>query len=100
VRLGLYLQELGSKNEIRVSDPEISQEAARRAGGYAGEEKAFYDWIMSNARMKEQISAPIFENKVIDFIFEQASVTERAVSADELKAAVEKAEDDDTSPAA
>jgi trigger factor len=101
VRLGLYLQELGSKNEIRVSDPEISQEAARRAGGYAGEEKAFYDWIMSNAQMKQQISAPIFENKVVDFIFEQASVTERAVSADELKAEVEKAEDDDdTSPAA
>ena len=57
---------------------------------YPGKEKEFSNFILNNNEAKQQISAPLFENKVVDFIFEVASVKEKEVSTEELKKIVEK----------
>jgi trigger factor len=92
VKLGLLLAELGSKNKIVVSEKETQDAIIQKAQEYPGQEKAFFEYIQKNPRAKEQLSAPLFEDKVIDFIIELSAVTEKTVSKDELKKAVEKVE--------
>ncbi|WP_425090984.1 trigger factor [Tropicimonas sp. S265A] len=94
VRLGLLLAELGQKNEITVTDAEMSQAIMNQARQYPGQEREFFEFIQKNAQMQQQLRAPIFEDKVIDYIFELAEVTDKDVSKDELQAAVEALEDD------
>ena len=92
VKLGLLLAELGSKNKLVVSEKETQDALIRKAQEYPGQEKAFVEYIQKNPEAREQLKAPIFEDKVIDFIIELSSVTEKKVSKDELKKAVEKIE--------
>jgi trigger factor len=89
VRLGLLLAELGTKNKIEVTDAEMSQAIMAEARRYPGQERQFFEFIQKNAAVQQQMRAPIFEEKVVDYIFELASITEKTVSKDELKAAVE-----------
>ncbi|MCC7322159.1 MAG: trigger factor [Rubellimicrobium sp.] len=89
VKLGLLLAEIGQKAEVRVTDQELTQAILNQARQYRGQERQFLEFIQQNAAARQQIQAPIFEEKVIDHIFAQANVTERAATADELKAAVE-----------
>ena len=92
VKLGLLLAELGSKNKIVVSDKETQEALMQKAKEYPGQEKAFFEFMQKNPQAKEQLKAPLFEDKVIDFIVELSSVTEKTVSKEELKKAVEKVE--------
>ena len=92
VKLGLLLAELGSKNKLVVSEKETQDALMKKAREYPGQEKAFFEFIQKNPQAKEQLKAPLFEDKVIDFIVELATVTEKFVSKDELKKAVEKIE--------
>jgi trigger factor len=92
VKLGLLLAELGSKNKIVVSEKETQEMVMRKAQEYPGQEKAFFEFLQKNPQAKEQLRAPLFEDKVIDFIIELSSVTEKSVSKEELKKAVEKVE--------
>jgi trigger factor len=92
VKLGLLLAELGSKNKIVVSEKETQEAVMQKAQEYQGQEKAFFEFIQKNPQAKEQLKAPLFEDKVIDFIIELSSVTEKNVSKEELKRAVEKIE--------
>jgi trigger factor len=92
VKLGLLLAELGSKNKIVVSEKETQEMVMRKAQEYPGQEKAFFEFMQKNPQAKEQLRAPLFEDKVIDFIIELSSVTEKSVSKEELKKAVEKVE--------
>jgi trigger factor len=92
VKLGLLLAELGSKNKIVVSDKETQEAVIKKSQEYPGQEKAFFEFMQKNPQAKEQLKAPLFEDKVIDFIVELSSVTEKTVSKDDLKKAVEKAE--------
>jgi trigger factor len=92
VKLGLLLAELGSKNKIVVSEKETQDAVMQKAQEYRGQEKAFFEFIQKNPQAKEQLKAPLFEDKVIDFIIELSSVTEKTVSKEELKKAVEKVE--------
>ncbi|MCR8550181.1 trigger factor [Salipiger sp. P9] len=89
VRLGLLLAEIGQKAEIEVTDAEMTQAIMNQARQYPGQERAFFDFVRQNAQMQQQLRAPIFEDKVIDHIAEQATVTEKEVSKDELQKAVE-----------
>ncbi|MDE3237397.1 MAG: trigger factor [Paracoccaceae bacterium] len=89
VRLGLLLAELGRKNEIEVTDAEMTQAVLAQARNYPGQERAFFEFVQQNAEMQQQLRAPIFEDKVVDHIVEKASVTEKEVSKDDLKTAVE-----------
>ncbi|MEL7113024.1 MAG: trigger factor [Pseudomonadota bacterium] len=94
VRLGLLLAELGRKNEIEVSDAEMTQAVMARARQYPGQERQFFEFVQQNPEMRQQIQAPLFEDKVIDYIFELAKVSEKEVSKEDLKAAVEAIEED------
>jgi len=94
VKLGLLLAELGQKNDIQVSDAEMSQAIMAQARQYPGQERAFFEFVQKNAGAQQQIRAPLFEDKVVDFVFEMSDVTDKEVSKDELKAAVEDLEEE------
>ncbi|SPJ22356.1 trigger factor [Palleronia abyssalis] len=95
VRLGLLLAELGRKNEIQVSDAEMTQAVMNQARQYPGQERQFFEFVQQNPQMRQQIQAPLFEDKVVDFIFDQAQVSENFVTKDELQKAVEAMEEED-----
>jgi len=84
VRLGLVLSEIGEKNKITVTDDEVSRAVIERARQMPGREKEVWDFYRNNANALAQLRAPIFEDKVVDFILELASVTEKKVSREEL----------------
>jgi trigger factor len=94
VKLGLLLAELGQKNEVQVSDAEMTQAIMNQARQYPGQEREFFEFIQKNPQAQQQVRAPLFEDKVVDFIFEMADTTDKDVTKDELKAAVEALEDD------
>jgi trigger factor len=89
VKLGLLLAELGQKNDVTVSDAEMTQAIMNQARQYPGQERAFFEFIQQNQAAQQQVRAPLFEDKVVDFIAEMAEVTEKEVSKDELKEAVD-----------
>ena len=94
VRLGLLLAELGNKAEVEVTDQEMTQAVMEQARQYPGQERQFFEFIQQNPQMQQQLRAPIFEDKVVDHIFAQVELTDKEISKDELKAAVEALEDE------
>jgi trigger factor len=84
VRLGLVLSEIGEKNKITVTDDEVSRALIERARQMPGREKEVWDYYRNNANALAQLRAPIYEDKVVDFILELANVTEKKVSREEL----------------
>jgi len=94
VRLGLLLAEIGRKNEITVTDAEMTQAVLNQARQYPGQERQFFEFVQKNPQMRQQIQAPIFEDKVVDHVFAQAQVKEKTVSKDALQKAVEKLEEE------
>ena len=84
VRLGLVLSEIGEKNKISVTDDEVGRAVIERARSMPGREKEVWDYYRSNAQALAQLRAPIYEDKVVDFILELANVTEKKVSRDDL----------------
>jgi len=94
VKLGLLLAELGQKAEVEVSDAEMTQAIMAQSRQYPGQEKEFFEFIQKNQQMQQQLRAPIFEDKVVDHIFEQAAVTDKKVDKTELQKAVEALDED------
>ena len=94
VRLGLLLAELGQKAEVEVTDAEMSQAVMNQARQYPGQERQFFEFVQQNPQMQQQLRAPLFEDKVVDYVFDQATVTEKEISKDELQKAVEALEDE------
>jgi trigger factor len=86
VRLGLILSEVGSRNKIEVSDDEVNRALLERVRQFPGQERKVYDFYRNNPQALAEIRAPLFEDKVIDFITELANVTEKPVSVEELYA--------------
>ena len=84
VRLGLVLAEIGEKNNIKVNDEELSRAAADRARQFPGQEQQVWEYYRKNPQALASLRAPIYEEKVVDFIVELASVTDKPVSRDEL----------------
>ncbi|MCA6110585.1 trigger factor [Bradyrhizobium cenepequi] len=84
VRLGLVLSEIGEKNKITVSDDEVGRAVIERARQLPGREKEVWDFYRNNAQALAQLRAPIYEDKVVDFILELANVTEKKVSKEDL----------------
>lgn len=89
VKLGLLLADIGTKAEVKVTDQELTQAVLNEARRYRGQERQFFEYIQNNAAARQQLQAPIFEDKVIDHIFATARVEEKEVGKDELKAAVD-----------
>jgi trigger factor len=94
VRLGLLLAELGQKAEIQVTDAEMTQAMMNQARQYPGQERQFFEFVQQNSQMQQQMRAPLFEDKVVDYVFELATVTDKEVSKDELQKAVEAMDDE------
>ena len=94
VRLGLLLAELGQKAEVEVSEAEMSQAIMAQSRQYPGQEKEFFEFMQKNEQMQQQLRAPIFEDKVVDHIFEKATVTDKKVNKTELQTAVEALDKD------
>lgn len=90
VRLGLLLAEIGRKAEISVTDAEMTQAVLAQARQYPGQERQFFEFVQKNPQMQQQLRAPIFEDKVVDFIVAGASVTDKDVSKEKLQEAIEK----------
>jgi trigger factor len=84
VRLGLVLARIGEQNGIAVSQEEMQRAITTRARQYQGQEQEAYNFLASNAQAQAEIRAPIFEEKVVDFIAELANVTERKVDRETL----------------
>ena len=89
VRLGLLLADLGRKNEITVSDQEMQQAVFAEAQKYPGQEKEFFEFIQKNEEVQQQLRAPLFEDKVVDFVFELSTISEKKVTKDALQKAIE-----------
>jgi trigger factor len=90
VRLGLVLAEIGRKAEITVTDAEMTQAVLGAARQYPGQERQFFEFVQKNPQMQQQLRAPLFEDKVVDFIVAGAKMKDKDVTKDALQKAVEK----------
>ena len=84
VRLGLVLAEIGRRAGVTVSDQELSNAIMAEARQYPGQEKQVFDFYRKNPNAAAQLRAPIFEEKVCDWLFENAKVTDEKVSKEDL----------------
>jgi trigger factor len=93
VRLGLLLSEIGQANGIEISTQEMSMLIQQAAAQYRPEDRErFVEFIRQDAMAQAQLRAPLYEDKVVDFLFDKAEVTERQVTREELEAAIEAEE--------
>lgn len=86
VRLGLLLADIGTKNEIQVPQEELQQAMIAEARKYPGQEQQVFNLFRENPQALESLRAPLFENKVVDYILELADVTDKPVTKEELMA--------------
>ena len=101
VRLGLLLSEIGQANNIQVSQQEMSMLMQQAAQQYRAEDRErFLQFVQSEPMAAAQLRAPLYEDKVVDFLFDKAAITEREVTREELEAAIEADEDTEAKPAA
>lgn len=95
VRLGLILSEIGRRNNLSVSDPELQKAVIAEAQKYPGQEKDVFDYYAKNRQALESLRAPLYEEKVVDYILELANIEEKAVSPEKLYELLEEDEDAD-----
>lgn len=96
VRLGLVLAEIGESNKIQVTEEEATRAVIERARQFPGQERQIWEFYTKNPQAIAELRAPIFEDKVVDYILGQADVTEDKVSKEELF----KEDDEEATPAA
>ena len=84
MRLGLVLAEIGEKNGIKVTDEQLTQAIVAQARMMPGQEQQVWDYYRNNPGALAAVRAPLFEDKVVDFLLELADVTEKRVSREEL----------------
>jgi trigger factor len=99
VRLGLLLSEVGRINEIDVSQEEVNKALMQQVQRFPGQEQEIFKFYQSNPEALAQLRAPLFEDKIIDFIFDLAQVSERKITPDQLRAELEADESDEKKPA-
>jgi trigger factor len=84
VRLGLVIAEIGEKNNIRVSDEQLRAAVMEQVRQFPGQERQIWEYYQKNPNALAALRAPLFEDKVVDFLVELAEVTDKPVSRDEL----------------
>ncbi|MDB5720806.1 MAG: trigger factor [Alphaproteobacteria bacterium] len=95
VRLGLLLSEIGQRSGVAISDNEMNQLIMQAAQQYRPEDRQrFVEYVRSDPMAAAQIRAPLFEDKVVDYLFAQAEISERSVTRDILQAEIESGEPD------
>jgi trigger factor len=100
VRLGLLLSEIGQANGVEVTQQEMGMLVQQAAMQYRNEDRErFVQFIQSDPMAAAQLRAPLYEDKVVDFLFDKADVTEREVTVEELQAAIEAEDSAEAAPA-
>jgi len=94
VRLGLVLSEIGEKNEIQVSDEEMQRALYDRVRQFPGQEQQVFEFYKNNQQALASLRAPIYEEKVVDYMLELANVTDKTVTKEELEKLVAEDEED------
>jgi trigger factor len=90
VRLGLLLSEIGQANGIEVSQQEMQRLIMQAAQQYPAEQRQqFMQYVQQEPMAAAQLRAPLYEDKVVDFLFEKAEITDRETTREELEAAIE-----------
>jgi trigger factor len=84
VRLGLVLAEIGARNDIKVTDDELNRAVFERARQFPGQEQKIWEYYRKTPTAAASLRAPIFEEKVVDFLLELVKVTETTVPREEL----------------
>ena len=100
VKLGLLLSEVGRMNNIELGNDELSRAIMAEARRHPGHERQVIEFYRNTPQALASIRAPLYEEKVVDFILEQAQVEERKVTPEELVAAVSEAPAEDAAQAA
>ncbi len=95
VRLGLLLSEIGQRNGVNVSQQEMNRLITQEASRYPGEQQKVVKFFQENPMAAAQLRAPLYEDKVVDFLLSKAVVTDREVTRADLEAAIE---DEDETP--
>lgn len=85
VRLGLLLAEIGNKQKIEISQDDLRQAVFQRAREFPGQERQVLEYYMKNQQALDSLRAPLFEDKVVDYIFELVNVKEKAGTVEDLK---------------
>jgi trigger factor len=86
VRLGLFLADIGRKNDLEVTQEEISQAVMDHARQFPGQEQSVFEYYQKNPQNLEELRGPIIEEKSVDYILEQVKLKEKKVSIEELMA--------------
>lgn len=84
VRLGLVLSEVGRANNVQITDQEMQRAVINEAQRYPGQEAQVFEYYRKNRQALEALRAPVFEDKVVDFVLELATVTEKPVKLEDL----------------
>ena len=93
VRLGLLLSEIGAANGIQISEQEMNRLIAQAASQYQGQERdRFLQLVQQEPMFAAQLRAPLYEDKVVDFLFSKASVTDREATREQIEADLESEE--------
>jgi trigger factor len=95
VRLGLLLSEIGQRNNVSITQAELNRLIGQEAARYPGEQQKVVKFLQENPMALAQLRAPLYEDKVVDFLIAKAELTERYVSRGDLEAAIE---DEDETP--
>lgn len=90
VRLGLVLAEIGQAADVAISENEVQQALIREAQNFPGQERQVIEFFQKNPNAMAQLRAPIYEDKVVDYILETAKVEDKSVDKDELLAEIEE----------
>ncbi|MGK2285762.1 trigger factor [Pedomonas sp. V897] len=99
VRLGLLLSEIGQANNIQITQAEMNRLIAQEAQRYPGQQEQVVKFFQQNQMAAAQLRAPLYEEKVVDFILGQIEVTEKTVTREELTRALEADDDAEAKPA-
>ncbi|MBP2297855.1 trigger factor [Azospirillum picis] len=94
VRLGLLLSEVGRRNDIQVTQDEVNRALINEARRFPGQERQVFEFFKQNQQALDNLRAPIFEDKVVDHILDQAKVSEKTVSVEELSKDEDEAGDE------
>jgi len=99
VRLGLVLAEVGRQNNVRLTPEEVGKAISIEARRYPGQERMVLDFFRKNEAAREALAAPLLEDKIVDFMLELATISERPVTSAELVAEQKEAIESDTATA-
>lgn len=99
VRLGLLLSELGVKNDVQVNQEEVNRRIIEEARRFPGQEAQVFEYFQKNEEARAQLRAPIFEEKVVDFVLDSADLKDKKVTREQLEAAVRAIDEEEANPA-